>query len=112
MADQQLIEDDPDGVDISALIQRFAAPLFGGHVGGGAGDVLATHHAVATIARAGRQVEFQPGVLGELGQAKVGDLGQAALGDENVFGFEVAMDQAGAFGLGVAQAITDVDGDF
>ena len=96
-ADQQLVEDAPERVDVRARIDGLAAGLLGAEVGGGA------HHR-ADLG------EVLVGVGGDRpGDAEVGDLHQAGGGDEDVAGLHVAVDDAVA--VGEAERGGDVGAD-
>jgi hypothetical protein len=111
LAGQHLVQHAAQGIDVGSLVQALPTPLLRGHIRRRAGDPLPAHNALPSIRLDGVCVQFQAGLLDDLGQAKVGHLGQSPLGDENVLWFQVAVHQAGLLLLGVDQAPADVDGE-
>ena len=89
-ADQQLVQDRPQGVDVGerADLLGLALGLLGGHVAGRAQDRLGR-----------RQARFD---VQDLGQAEVGDLGRAVGGEQDVARLQVAVDDPQPVRLGDA----------
>ena len=101
-AGEHFVENDPEGVDVGAVIGGGTGALFGGGVGGGAG---------------GGEVDGVGGWVGggavhDGGDAEVGDFDGAGFIDEEVFGFDVAVDDAVVVGAleGVADRGDDGEG--
>ncbi len=110
---EAFVEDAAEGVDVAAAVEGFASDLFGGHVGGSAadtaGDVGVADDGVACVG---------VGVFGESGESEVEDFDDVVLsadgGEEDVGGFEVAVDHADGVGFfeSVAELGHDVEGLF
>jgi hypothetical protein len=83
---EDFIGDDGERILVAASVDAVGADLLGGHVEGGAEDGAGHGH----------------GVGDELGDAEVGDLQAPVRGDEEVGGFDVAVDDA--LGVGVVEA--------
>ena len=86
---RRLVEDEPERVEVAALVDALARRLLRGHVGERAHDV----------ARARERL-----VAGEVGDAEVGQLGRAvgrarAVGDHHVLRLDVAVDDAALVGV-------------
>ena len=84
LSGKEFVDNDAQGVDISALVEGMAQELFGGHIERGAEDL-------SGIGEAGH-VDFA-------GDAKVHDDGVEASPDQDVFWFEVTVDDAFAVGF-------------
>jgi hypothetical protein len=82
---QQLVQDDAEGVDVGAAVDRRPLDLFGGQVLGGAERGVGA-----------RQVE----PVGGLGDAEVGDEHAPVDGEQHVGRLDVAVHDAGGVGLG------------
>ena len=103
-AGQHLEEDCPEGEDVGASVRDLTANLFRRHITNGA------HHCTGTCVLQNR-LRACKGIglrLGELGQAKVENLDAPIFRDEQVFGFEVAMNDA-VF-VGGVQPVSDLHG--
>ena len=90
-AAQHLIKDRSERKDVGPGVRRFAAHLFRRHV-----SHSTEHH--ARLRESGCERGFLPfqsgGRLRELGKAEVEDLQASFRGEENVLGFEVAVNNA------------------
>ncbi len=92
LADQHLVEDDAEAVDVGARVGGVAHRLLGGDVVGGAEDAAGGGHPV----------------LFELaGDAEVGQFRPPLVVDEDVLGLDVAVDHVA--GVGDAEAAGDLD---
>ena len=96
LAGEHFVEGDAEGEDVGALV-GVAGLLLGGHVVGGA------HDGMGAGERAGLPGDGS-------GKAEVGELGAAFGGDEDVAGFDVAVDDV--FRVGVMQGVADLGDDF
>ena len=95
-AGQHLDEDDAEGPDVSAPIDRLAARLLGCHVGSRPEDDAHRRHAPATSSsatRAGRRLTRGRWICG-LGETEVEDLHRPVGADLDVRGLQVAVDDA------------------
>jgi hypothetical protein len=101
-AAEHFVEDGAEAEDVAAGIDGFALGLLGGHVGSGAGDFAFLADGgglrLEPVRRAGQ----------ELGKAEIEDLDAAVAVDEDVVGFQVAVDDAGLVGGG--ESVADLDG--
>jgi hypothetical protein len=120
LAEQGLPQGAAEAELVGAWVDGFGEELLGGHVRGGAEEHAGGGEVEVGVAAGG--VGEDGGLVGELvrvagggaGDAEVEDAGaeDAGLdGDEDVVGFEVAVDEAGAVGGGEALAGLAVDGD-
>ena len=93
----QVIHGCAEGVDVGAEIDvDFAADLFGGDVVGG------------SVGFAGFGFGGS-GVFGGSCQAEVGEFGDAVAGEDDVFWFDVAVDEAALVGVGEGVGHLDAD---
>ena len=93
----ELVEHDAEGVEIGAAVDFFAQRLLGRHVGDGAGDAALAGDADGALAD---------------GEAEIDELdrgGAGAVGEEDVGGFEVAVDEAVL--VGVAEGFAELGGE-
>ncbi len=106
------VEDDAEGEKIGAGIEVLAPHLLGRHVGDGAEGRSGTGKVLRADGAGGLRVlgitataahEFG----GKLGEAEIENLHVTALGDEDVAGFNVAMNDA--FGMGGVEAVGNLN---
>ena len=97
LAGEHVVGRDAERVDIGAGIELAAFDLLGAHVEGRA-------HRDADLREVG-------GVALDAGEAEVGDFYFAAAGEHDVFGFDVAVDDAfaGSFGEGGGDLADDIE---
>ena len=97
---EKLVGDDAEGVDVGAGVDfgGVAGGLFGGHVVEGSEEGT-------DFGSGGGGVEVG---VGGFGEAEVEDFGLAGVGDEDVGGFQIAVDDA--LGVGVVDGVGD-EGD-
>ena len=90
LAGEHLVENRPKGEDVSAMVDGLAAYLFGRHVAG------RPHHQAGIGSRSQSLVPLgRPRLaLCQLREAEVQNLDSSVFGDEEVFGLEIAMDDA------------------
>ena len=93
----ELIQHDAEGVEIGAAVDFFAQRLLGRHVGDGAGDASLAGDADGAFADSEAEVD-------ELDRE-----GAGVISEENIGGFEVAVDEAVLVGVG--QGIAELGGD-
>ena len=87
-AGQQLVQHRSEREDVGAMVGLLAAHLFGRHVG------RRSHHDAGPGAPDRHRRFRRVGVGTQLGQTEVQNLDVAVAGDEDVLGFDVAMDDA------------------
>ena len=101
-AGEHLVEDDAEGVDVGAVVDGVGGgALFGGHVLGGAHDrgAVVVFRGPWSVIRGGNDAS----------EAEVGDFDLAGLSEEDVFGFDVAVDDAAV--VGVLEGVADLGDD-
>ena len=94
LAEEELVHEDAERVDVDAVVGGLAGEQLGGDVGGGAVDGAADGARTVAVEVAGEV----------LGDAEVDDLdvvlGAVEVGDDAVLGFDVAVDDAAGVGRG------------
>ena len=108
-----LVEHRAKREEVGARIESFGADLLGRHVGDGAKSRAGTGEVVWLKQDAGQSIAGFEAHLGtirgrDFGQAEIENLGVAAFGDEDVGGFDVAMDDA--FCVGGVECVGDFRG--
>jgi hypothetical protein len=109
-----LVQDDAKREEVSAGVEIFAEDLFRRHVGNGAQGGAGTGELIGVNADGGESIDGtgctgESFAIGDFGEAEVEDFGMAALGDENVCGFDVAMNDA--FGVGSIEGVGNLNGE-
>ena len=110
-AGDQLIEDAAQREEVAARVEFLATGLFGRHVGDGADGGAGAGEKQSLRIDEGLAAKVSMVLRQELGEAKIENFDGAAPGDENVGGFDVAVDDAFFVGgvEGVGQLDADVD---
>ena len=114
LAGGHFVEDSAEGEEIGAGVEIPGARLFGRHVGDGADGAAGVSELMRIGADGGERVRV--GMRGgrrfrggDFGEAEIENFGVAAAGDEDVGGFDVAMDDL--LGVGGVEAVGDIDGE-
>lgn len=94
-AGDHLVEDDAEGKDIGAGVDIFSVDLFGRHIGWRSED-LAVHS----------DIRFEC----EAGDSEIGEFDCAVFENLDIFGFDIAVDDA--VGVGEGESFGDFDRDF
>jgi hypothetical protein len=102
LASGHFVEHHAEGEEVGAGVELFATNLFGGHVAHGAGD----HAGVSLQAECSYRLGGGAVGFGELGETEVENLDPAVVGHEEIFGLEIAVDDA-AF-VCCAEAVGDL----
>jgi hypothetical protein len=98
LASSHFVQEEAEGEDVRAGIEIVAADLLRGHVGGSAADDTDERDGILRAFGAGRRgvvwIERENVGDDEFGEAEIEDFGLAAFRDENVGGFDVAVNDA------------------
>lgn len=105
-AGEEFVEDDAEGVDVGTVVDGTAAgDLFGSHVVGGAHGLACAGERAGGGAAGLRLFETE-----ELGESEVGDFYPSAIIEQDILGFDVAMDDP--FVVGELEGVADLADDF
>ena len=102
------VEDNAEGEEVAAGVEEFAAGLLGRHVGDGAEGGAGASELVAFGDAGFGGVAGSSGI--DAGEAEVEDFGLAGGGDEDVGGFDVAVEDA--FAMGGFEGVGELSADF